>query len=595
MSPRLWIAAALIASGGCAARDAARQLSPADPIAVSTLPDLCERLRANRAVRAAPATRTLLAVGSLEGALVGSSLTREGSTLPWRHAARVTQPPAIDGRLVVFGEATWFTALAADTGALRWRVPARGAELLAISSGADGTALLLRDPKRGQRSILMVDTSGNERFTLTAQGELGAPAAYDPHLLVPWGEHFVSALEADSGREVGRARTPSPVSHARSIAGVPFVGGPPFLACDGSPLIPWAPARRPLPGEVTYPPAPGAHPGADLTRVYVRPPPSAGAPSELSYLVTIGRVALGLDAASGGLLWVEVLPGAVLAAAALPAAFAACEAAGSVRLLDARTGASRGQLQLGSASPSASQRGSAPSAAALHGCALEPSSAGAPKPGPKLPTASLVQQLAQALSLADPDLAPAQRFLSRELAVRPEPEATRALIDLASRRSADRTLQREAEDLLAARRNGVEFMLEALAAGRDRGPGALPPLGALADALAALEEPRAAPLLATELNRPGHPPDALARAARALTELATPLESPELRVFFSLRRSTADSPELVEAVVAVARTLLRVGGERGQRLVAFGVRDPLTVPDVRAALTRELGLNLRGP
>jgi hypothetical protein len=44
----------------------------------------------------------------------------------------------------------------------------------------------------------------------------------------------------------------------------------------------------------------------------------------------------------------------------------------------------------------------------------------------------------------------------------------------------------------------------------------------------------------------------------------------------------------VEAVSAVGRTLLRIGAAPGRRLVEIAVRDPLTVPGVRAALEKAL-------
>jgi outer membrane protein assembly factor BamB len=117
----------------------------------------------------------------------------------------------------------------------------------------------------------------------------------------------------------------------------------------------------------------------------------------------------------------------------------------------------------------------------------------------------------------------------------------------------------------------------------------LPPIAPLGEALAALGDRRAAPLLAGQLNRPAHTASAIARAAEALEELASDAEFGELSVFFSLHRTTADGPEWVAAVVSVARTLLRVGGRRAHTLIELAIRDPLTIADVREALERELG------
>jgi outer membrane protein assembly factor BamB len=118
----------------------------------------------------------------------------------------------------------------------------------------------------------------------------------------------------------------------------------------------------------------------------------------------------------------------------------------------------------------------------------------------------------------------------------------------------------------------------------------LPPIAPLGEALAALGERRAAPLLAQQINRPAHTAPAVARAAAALERLASEAEYAELSVFFSLHRTTADSPEWVAAVVSIARTLSRVGGAKARALLAFAQRDPLTVNEVRAAIEHELGV-----
>jgi outer membrane protein assembly factor BamB len=223
----------------------------------------------------------------------------------------------------------------------------------------------------------------------------------------------------------------------------------------------------------------------------------------------------------------------------------------------------------------------------LLACALSSGRALSIQSDPALAPEPLLGQLARVLGLSDPGLTEAQRFLSRELAARPEPEATRVLIDLVTRRSLDRALQSEAEDLLATRRVGQEHMLAALSDVGSRGAEA-PPIAALGEALAALGERRAAPLLARQLNRPAHTSSALARAAVALEELASEAEYDELSVFFSLHRTTADDADGVSAVVTIGRTLLRVGGQKARTLLQFSTRDPLTAPEVKSALEREL-------
>jgi hypothetical protein len=102
-----------------------------------------------------------------------------------------------------------------------------------------------------------------------------------------------------------------------------------------------------------------------------------------------------------------------------------------------------------------------------------------------------------------------------------------------------------------------------------------------------LHETRAAPLLAEQLNDPANSASDVEHAARALESLATPEQAEALSTFLSLYRATADQPELVAAVVSVARALVRVGGAQGADQVKQAANDPLTLPEIKRQL-REL-------
>jgi hypothetical protein len=112
-----------------------------------------------------------------------------------------------------------------------------------------------------------------------------------------------------------------------------------------------------------------------------------------------------------------------------------------------------------------------------------------------------------------------------------------------------------------------------------------PPLGPLADALSAMNESSAAPLLAGHLNDPANDMVDVERAAQALGKLATPAEYEQLRTFFALYRATADEPSLVSAVVAIGGALLRIGGEAGHGVVERAARDPLTQVEVKRGIS----------
>jgi outer membrane protein assembly factor BamB len=145
----------------------------------------------------------------------------------------------------------------------------------------------------------------------------------------------------------------------------------------------------------------------------------------------------------------------------------------------------------------------------------------------------------------------------------------------------------EVRELIAARRTGAEHMLEALGRRYDFLAGDVrpPPVGPLADALAAMNDARAAPLLAARLNEPSDSTDDVRRVAKALTVLGTKAELADVRTFFSLYRATADDPNLVAAVISAAEVLLRIGGDVGRDLVRYAAKDPLTHPDVKVGLS----------
>jgi outer membrane protein assembly factor BamB len=156
-----------------------------------------------------------------------------------------------------------------------------------------------------------------------------------------------------------------------------------------------------------------------------------------------------------------------------------------------------------------------------------------------------------------------------------------------------RNLRVRATALLAQRRNGAEYMLSALEHEYDFLNDVLhaPPVGALADALAAMKERSAAPLLARHLNDPANSPNDIERSAAALVALASEAELSELKTFFALYRATADEDALLDAVLHVAEALLKLGGGEGHKLVEMAALDPLTHP----LLKKKLALLVRAP
>src|SRR5258705_8159969 len=124
-----------------------------------------------------------------------------------------------------------------------------------------------------------------------------------------------------------------------------------------------------------------------------------------------------------------------------------------------------------------------------------------------------------------------QKVMLKQLAKLDDPKATKYLVDLASDSRTPQALVPDTEAALASRRNGADYMIESLKRHYDFLRDVLkpPPVGALADALAAMKETRAAPALVSHLVDPANTTEAVRRVAAALAELATKAEVPDLR------------------------------------------------------------------
>jgi outer membrane protein assembly factor BamB len=286
-----------------------------------------------------------------------------------------------------------------------------------------------------------------------------------------------------------------------------------------------------------------------------------------TYLASYFRVVIGLSDQDGSLKFVQSLRGDALGMSAAQRGYAVCDSSGTVTLVSEKGG----------------DAGSADLGAKLTACTVDVTALSIDE---QKPPAALAEQIGQALAELTPDMAVAQKLLVDELTKLDDPLVTKILIDLTSSVKIPPDLRAAARKLIATRRTGKEYMLAALQRHYDYVSDVLlpPPLGPLADALAAMNEVSATPLLARHLNDPANDMADVERAAVALGKLATPAEFEDLRTFFALYRATADEPSLVSAVVAVGSALVRIGGVQGKTLVERAAQDPLTQVDVKRGL-----------
>jgi outer membrane protein assembly factor BamB len=498
----------------------------------------------------------------------------------WTYLGKAETLPVVAGGLVAFTSEGDVVALDAKNGRVVWKVSARGRKLRGAGDDGKFTILSLGASEAGESLLLVVDRKGELSVDAEPGVEIGRPTALGGVGFVPWGDQYVSAIDLEHGGEVGRLLLRDLVSHAFKSGGDIYFGERAVVRFDDKiRLADNAQATRAelearsLPGNPRWLTSGLELPLIDGSarqkiRIYATPTSAGGRASfsNQAYLATYFKVAYGVAESGGKLTFARALSGDALGGAAAGSGFVVCDSTGRVTELDARGGLTR-ESSLDEP---------------LRGCTVQASSLQIAQ-GKAAP---LAEQLQAALEALEPDMAAAQGFLLTELAQLDDARVTKVLIDLASSGRLPAELRAEARKFLAARRTGVEHMLSALEQHYDFVSGALPPpVGPLADALAALDEKRGAAPLAHHLNDPANSIDDVERAARALGKLATPAEYRELRTFFALYRATADDPGLVGAVTAVAGALLRVGGEEGKALVERAASDPLTQPEVRRAIS----------
>lgn len=518
-----------------------------------------------------------VALGVVEEGLVGVALATGQA---WSYLHAVDARPWIAGNVVVGTGGGRVFALDALTGRPLWSRPATGR---VSGAGDDGRTTLVSFEAsfRGDGVLVAVARDGTVTRQLEMPVRIGTPALVANLAFFPWEERNVTAYDLGSGREVARTILAHSTSHAFIAGGTLFFGQETVTAFDGRIGAQGAPTvtlpNRELPGDPSWLGPSGVgkvtSTESDVNRLYGKPVWRGDALGFAGdrYYGTYRRFVMGLEATTGGLAWVRRTEADSLGGAAYDGGVVLCEGTGAVRFYEGSTGALAGKVSLG---------------VRVRACVVQAdglSRRAEPRREP------LIDQLSGGIDVLETGAGAMQSFLLSELVALESPEATRRLIEMAMDSRTPPGLMTEVRAGLSSRRNGAEFMLEALDSRYDFLAGVLvtPPVGPLADALAQMGEGRAAPLLAEHLNDPANSTDDVKRSAQALAKLATAEEFEQLETFFALNRATAHNEDILTAVVAVAGALLRVGGGAGREIVRSAAYDSMTVPMLQQPL-REL-------
>ncbi|MCC6645488.1 MAG: PQQ-binding-like beta-propeller repeat protein [Polyangiaceae bacterium] len=527
-----------------------------------------------------PAPPVDVAVGVGDDAIVGIPLSG-GST--WTFSHKLSSRPDVAGGVVVGAGDGELFCLQSSTGNLLWRRAIGGGELIGAGDDGELTVVAIEQPGGTGSTALAIARDGTVLRQVETDKKIGRPAVLAGIAFFPWQGQYVTAYDIGAGDEIARVTLRVGASHALRVGGALYFGEISLVRFDEG----IGGASRGLASTLTLPErelvgtARWLQPAGerkevtagatDKVRVYARPTP---APAPLAveggaYYSTYYRLAFGLSATDPGLRWVRPLAADALGGAAYRGGLALCDAEGKVTFYDAASGMPNGALSLGRA---------------LRSCVvladgLERAASGAAPP-------SLAAQMGDALRVGAHDLVTAQRYILRELAQQQDGEATRVLVELARDPRTSPALAADVRAMLAARRTGAEHLLAALGQSYDylRDVSRPPPVGPIADALAAMGERRAAPLLVKALLDPQTSPDDVKHAAAAMIALGGEAEVRDLEAFLALNRATAENDDMVEAVGRVAEALVKIAGLRGKIIVARAARDTFTLPSVKARL-----------
>lgn len=436
--------------------------------------------------------------------LVGKVL---GADTTWRLEHELDSRPIVAGSLVVGLGGGELFVLDGRSGEQVWSRPAEG-KLRGAADDGSTTLVSIESLGASHSVVLAVDRDGVVLRQLDVAARIGAPALRGNVAFLPWDDSMVVVFDFALGREAARVVSTTPVSRAWTADGEVFFGSELALHLDetivaarrsASPML-RLPTRS-LPGDPVWiesgtEPAPPVATRSDSVRIYARARAARDGASRRfvgvhgdGYVLGYDRVAVGLDAATGTSRWVHLSPSPFIGGAAAVDGTCLCDRTGRVRCLEHRTGAVLRDETLG---------------VAPLGCVVQVDRIGVVGATPARPPRPIEEQLGALLALGEPLLLPLQVELLGDLAARDGELASRMLVDLARRELVAPELRTELARVLAERRSGPQALLEALADEASRpvlaGPFVLP-VGAVAQALAAMDVREAAPSLARLLRR----------------------------------------------------------------------------------------------
>jgi outer membrane protein assembly factor BamB len=510
---------------------------------------------------------------------------RSGSVL-WRASDDIRSRVFAGGGLVVHRQgADALVARSPSKGDPLFTVKLPANEKLVGVSADDEHLFYVMQANEGQRvsTVVAVDRGGREEWRKPAQGSLGAPAARNGVVAVPFRYQNVSLLDGKTGAELARVRnTDEQITFVRALEeGFYFGGGRGVYALDeksasgtrgGSTFLEaklGSDQVRPFYYFDGYQPAQTDYSAFDRNRVLWRA--SGGAFRDGLVVLHSYRYFFAFDAAKGRMRWAYAHPRVdIVSAEAVGPSIVFATGDGVVGAVDARTGAVTASHKTGLRLLGATfdAEGFAPAGVA----------------GKEVDTAELSKALAQIVWDPDARFTAVKVFAVDTLGDLAGPEASGALLKIVlAQKGVPPAVQKKAGDELVARKDkeALPLYLEALKTRydflTDKNPAGI---DVLARVVTALDAKQAAPDLAAHLLEPSTPQPALKELVAALTHLGGKDAVRGLRELLLTYR--ADPAFLADPTPLnlAAEGLLRIGGPNERRTVQFVAGDKRTIAPV---------------
>lgn len=533
----------------------------------------------------------------------------------WTAQVNVSSAPEILGDLVVVGTGSTVTGLDLRTGQVRWTLETRQMPFMGAAREGDTVVLTMSLGTQGGATragrVVAVDAqSGGVRWAHEIVGIVGRPAAAGGFAFVPWDRQSIAVLDLASGVERARVRATDDVISwvfatsqglyygsrgayrwtPRSASGTR--NGSAYLANPLENVPGDPPLFRDAFGQTT-----GARTARDKIRFAFRPRPTDGERMAVEHdtiYLAYYRYIIAVAVDTGQVRWARAIGPDESAGADSPAAgdlsafdvegmtvtnnaLIVINADGRLRALDPSTGAITGSANVGA------QLG----AIVMDLDGYTPPNTGA-QPAPEGPVSNQLVEL-----IRDPDnrLVPMRAYLVRLLALRPEPEVTRDLLELYRMRSIPTIMRQEIATALRARRNGAQFLIQALDGEDDHynylENRSAPPLDVIAPTLASMGAREAVPVLMQHLLDHETPLAALPAIIDAIAQLGDASVIPQLQAF--VQRYKSDSAFAGDSNVPLqtaAAAIFRLGDAQAREWLTSLSADTSAHAPLRESITR---------